>query len=163
LTEVLINILGTVLGGLTLTFILLLLNEHIFKKINVTGEWKTTVKVKKTSFKPFQGLSIEYKIHLIQKGNDLSGSGEKVKDTKINGEETIFHREKRVLIDIEGSLERNFLKKSLVYLNINEHGRNRKTRATYSLAVKNTDFLLGTFISTAGDSYGVIEMKRVNI
>lgn len=154
------NIIETLISGLLLTLILFLLNEYIFSKKNLTGEWKTTLKIKKTSFKPFENLTVEYKIHLIQKGNELSGSGEKIKDIKPDGKETVFLREDRTIIDVDGYFERKYFRRSKVFLNISEEGRNRETRATYFLTLKHSNNLEGTFISTAADASGVIKFNR---
>lgn len=126
----------------------------------MTGEWKTTIKTEKTSYKPFENLSVEYKIHLIQKGYELSGSGEKIKDIKPDGKETVFLRENRVVIDIDGYFERKYFQKSKVYLNITEEGRKRETRATYFLTVHGHNNLEGNFISTAADASGLIKMEK---
>src|SRR5260221_14751110 len=103
--DLLIDIFGTIIGGLLLTLSLFLLNEYAFRKKNLTGEWTTTVKIHKTSYKPFENLTVEYKIHLMQKGYELSGSGEKIKDIKLGGETTGFIREKKIVIDVNGYLE----------------------------------------------------------
>lgn len=158
--ELLINILGTIIGGLILTFSLFLINEFIFPKKNLTGEWQTITQTKKTTYNPYIDLKIEYQIHLIQKGYELSGSGEKVKDIMPNGEETVFKREKRVNIDIDGYFERRYFRKSKVYLNITEEGRIRESRSTYVLTLKTKNTLLGNFISTAADSSGIVNMTR---
>jgi len=159
--ELLNNIIGTIIGGLLFTLILFLLNEFIFPKNNLTGEWKTAIKIEKTSYIPFKDLTIEYKIHLIQKGYELNGSGEKIKDIKPDGKETVFLRENRINISIDGYFERKYIGKSIIYLNINEEGRNRKTRATYILTIKDKNYLVGTFISTAADASGKIIMRKV--
>jgi hypothetical protein len=156
----LINILGTIIGGLLFTLILFLLNEYVFPKNNLTGEWKTITKIEMTSYNPFKDLMVEYKIHLIQKGYKLSGSGEKIKDIKADGTKTVFLRENRVNIEVDGFFERKYFGKSKVYLNIDEKGRKRDTRATYSLTLKDHDTLEGTFISTAADARGTIIMKK---
>ncbi|MBI3520158.1 MAG: hypothetical protein HY062_12500 [Bacteroidetes bacterium] len=160
MNEILINIIGTILGGLILTLVLFLLNEYIFPKHNLTGEWKTIIKIKSTTYKPFNNLRIEYSIHLLQKNNEILGSGEKIKDIKVDGKETIFLRENRVLINIDGYFDRKFFSNSIIYMNINEEGRKRKTRATYFLALTNKNTLIGTFISTSGDSSGEIIMTK---
>lgn len=156
-----INVLGTILGGMLLTLILFLLNEYVFKKKNLSGEWNTVIKIEETSFNPFKDLQIEYKIHLLQKGYELSGSGEKIKDIKQDGSETVFEREKRVIILVDGYFERKYFAKSKIYLNINEEGRKRKTRATYTLTLKNDKNLEGTFITTAADASGKINMTKI--
>jgi hypothetical protein len=158
--EIIINIIGTIFGGLLLTLILFLLNEYVFPKINLTGEWKTIVTIEETTYNPFRNLKVEYVIHLIQKGYELSGSGEKIKDIKPDGSETVFIREKRVLVDIEGYSERKFFGKSKVYLNISEEGRKRETRATYILEFNHNNDLSGVFKSTAGDASGKISMIK---
>lgn len=158
--DLLVNVLGTIIGGLLFTLILFLLNEYVFPKNNLTGEWKTSTKVVKTSYNPFKDLTVEYKIHLIQKGYELSGSGEKVKDIKVDGTQTVFLRENRVNINVDGFFERKYFGKSKVYLNIEEEGRKRDTRATYTLTLKDHDILEGTFISTAADARGTVTMKR---
>jgi len=87
-----------------------------FPKNNLTGEWKTTIVIEKTSYNPFKDLrKIEYKLHLIQKGYELSGSGES-KRHKPDGTETVFIRvENRVNSDVDGYFERCYLGKSKVY------------------------------------------------
>ncbi|HRG17763.1 MAG TPA: hypothetical protein PLP39_01620 [Flavobacterium lutivivi] len=158
--EIIVNVIGTIIGGLLLTLILFLLNEYAFPKINLTGEWKTIISIKKTTYNPFKDLKVEYAIHLIQKGYELSGSGEKIKDIKPDGSETVFIREKRVLVDIEGYFERKYFGKSKVYLNISEEGRKRETRATYILEFNHNNNLSGVFKSTAGDASGIISMNK---
>jgi hypothetical protein len=155
------NILGTVVGGIILTVILFLANEYFFPKKNLTGVWETTVEITSTSHPPFQNLIMVYKIHLLQKGYELSGSGEKIKDVKADKTETVFEREKRVIIDIEGYYERKIFRKNKTYLNINEQGRIRETRATYFLTIHNNSSMDGNFMSTAADSTGKIRMQRV--
>jgi hypothetical protein len=158
--DLIISIVGTVIGGLLLTIILFFVNEYVFPKINLTGEWETTVMITKSSHNPFINLTMDYKIHLIQKGYELIGSGEKIKEILPNGEVTEFLREKRVLIDVEGFYERKYFKKSKIYFNICEEGRKRETRSTYFLVLKKHNCLVGTFISTAADASGIIKMKK---
>jgi len=160
MNELLLNIVGTIVGGLLLTFLLFILNEYCFPKKNLTGEWDAMIKIEKTSHTAFENLKIIYKIHLLQKGYELSGSGEKIKDILPDGNETEFLREKRVVIVVDGYYERKFFSKSAVYLNLNEEGRKRETRATYFLSIKNEKKLKGTFISTAADASGKIEMNK---
>lgn len=159
--DLLNNILGTIIGGLVLTLILFGLNEFVFAKKNLTGEWITIMKIDKTSYASYENLSIEYKIHLLQKGNELIGTGEKIKDINQDGSETIFELEKRVIIEVNGYYQNRYLKKSKVYMNISEEGRRRESRSTYSLTLLNKDKLSGIFISTAANSQGGIEMSRV--
>ncbi len=159
--ELLVNVIATVIGGLLLTLFLFLLNEYGFPKKNLTGEWETSMDIENTSHPDYLNLKIVYKIHLLQKGYKLSGSGEKIKDIRPGGEEYEFERKNRVIIDIDGYYERKFFKKSMIYLNVNEEGRVRETRATYFLILVNKKKLTGTFLSTAADSSGKINMEKI--
>ena len=161
LNDLLINVVGTILGGILLTVILFLLNEYVFKKKNLSGEWIAVIKIQETKYNPFKNLSVEYKIHLLQKGYEILGSGEKIKDIKPDGSQTIFKREKRVIIEIDGYFERKYFGSSIIYLNLNEEGRQRKTRATYTLTLQDKKNMIGTFASTAADAKGKVNMKKV--
>jgi len=160
MNEFFLNILATIVGGLLLTFCLFLLNEYCFNKKNLTGEWDVTVKVQKSSYSSFENLSIKFKFHLLQKGSEISGSGEKVQDINPDGSNTIFDREKRIIVHIDGYYERKYIRKSNIFLSITEDGEQRETRVTYFLRINNATNLKGTFISTAGDASGQIEMTK---
>jgi hypothetical protein len=159
--ECLITEISTsIISGLLFTLILFLIKEYILPKKNITGEWKAILTINESSYNPYKNLSIEFKIHLLQKGNEILGSGEKIKDFKTDGTETIFERSKRVKIEISGFYERSYLRRSKVYLNIIEEGRERESRSTYTMTVKNSKKLKGNFTSTAADSGGTIEMTK---
>lgn len=160
-SELLYNILATIIGGLVLTLILFLLNEQIFPKMNITGGWVTKIKILNTKYKPFENLSIEYIIHLLQKGNEIIGSGEKVKDINPDGTETVFELEKRVRIEIKGYYQKKYFSPSKIYLNICEEGRKRESRYTYVLTLKRKNKVSGTFISTAANAQGVVELFKI--
>jgi hypothetical protein len=154
------EIIVTVVGGLILALLLFLLNEYVFKKANLTGEWKTTICITETTYRPYENLKIEYKVHLLQKGAELLGSGEKIKDIHTDGSETKFAADKRVQLDIDGYFEKKYFRKCKIYLQVNEAGRIRETRATYTLTFDNKNKMTGTFISTAANQKGLVEMVR---
>lgn len=158
--ELLVSVLGTIIGGVLLTLILFLINEYGFTKPNLTGEWKAITVIDNSAYNPYLKLEIEFKIHLIQKGYDLSGSGEKIQEFKPDKTKIVFEREKRVIIEIDGYFERQYFGRSKVYLSINEVGRKRETRTTYVLTVMDVNTLTGLFTSTAADSSGKIEMNK---
>lgn len=156
--ELLIAITGTVIGGLLLTFCLFLLNERLFTKYNLTGEWVTKTTIQGTTYGLYKDLRIEYKIHLLQKGYELIGSGEKIRDIHKDGSITEFEFAKRVIVHVDGYYERKYFRKSKIYLIIHEEGKGRETRATYLLTIINSKKLTGTFKSTAANTEGIVEM-----
>jgi hypothetical protein len=159
--ELLINVLGTIIGGLILTFLLFILNEFIFKKTNLSGDWTATINILSTTYKPYENLKIEYQFHLLQKGYEISGSGEKIKDIRQDGTETVFEREKRVVVNVAGYYERKYLGKSKLFLNITEEGRKRESRASHILIIRRNRQLKGTFSWTAADAKGETIMHKL--
>ena len=103
----------------------------------------------------------EYKIHLLQKGKEIIGTGEKIKDILPNGNEEEYIANKRVKISLNGYYERNYLRKSKVYLNISEFGLKRESSASYFLTVKSNKRLEGNFTGTAADSSGIILLEKI--
>jgi hypothetical protein len=158
--ELLINIIGTVIGGIILAIVLFLFNERFKPMHNLSGEWQITTTTENTPHRTFQNMILDYKFHLLQKGHEIIGSGEKIKEKTSDGKSLEYPREDRIPLKISGYYERNFLKASKVYLNIVEDGQKRKSRTTYILTVKSKTILGGNFISTAADATGQIKMVR---
>lgn len=158
--EILINVIGTIIGGLLLTVILFLINEHILQIHNLTGEWDVKSLTEKTLRNPYKNMTLYYKFHLLQKGQEIIGSGEKIKEVLSDGKTQEYDREKRVLSEINGYYKRNFFGKSKVYLNIVENGELRQSRTTYILTLKNKKEISGIFISTVADSSGSTKLIK---
>lgn len=154
------EIIATIVSGIILTLILFLINEYLLPKKNITGDWDTRITIKNSAYNPYRDLKINYKIYLLQKGNEIIGSGEKISDILGNGEIKEFTGEDRTKLVLEGYYERNYLKKSKVFFKITEFGSKRESRAIYFLTVNDKNKLTGNFTTTAADSSGVILMKK---
>jgi hypothetical protein len=156
------NILGTLVGGSFLTFLLFLFDEKFFPKKNITGQWTVTIKINQTTHEPFKDLQIEYTFHFLQKNYEIEGLGEKIKDIRPNEKPYEFIRSKRVRQEISGYMERRFIGKTNVYLLVKEHGRIRISTTSYSLRFdkKNANRMYGSFEQTAGDARGTVELKK---
>lgn len=161
LENLLINTIGTILGGIFLSIIYFIFSEKLFPKKNLTGEWEAILKYTNTSYIPYKGIKVYYKIHILHRGNEIVGTGEKFKEESNNNVPYEFEFEKRVTLSLEGYFERKILTNSKIYINITEDGRKRETRSTFFLELKNEDHLLGKFISTAANTRGYAELKRV--
>jgi hypothetical protein len=161
-SELINNILGTILGGLLLTAILFFFNEYMFPKPNLVGEWNGAITIKKSSVASYINLEVTWKIQLLQKGVEVSGLGEKVKEINSQGDELKYDVTKRVHIEIDGYIERNYLKKSKVSFLIYEDGRVRPSSTTYILNIIDSSTLSGVFISTAANTSGEVVLKRNN-
>jgi hypothetical protein len=159
--NILDNIISTILGGLIITLFLFVFDELLFKKANITGEWKAIVKINSTSYNKFKDLKIEFRLHLLQKGFEILGSGEKIKDIHQNGCEEEFDRKDRIVLKISGYYERKYLSKSKLFLNIIEEGKERQSRSLWIFPIKNNKILIGEFSSTAADSKGIVCIQRL--
>lgn len=149
------DILSNVIGGLIFALILFWINEYFFKIKNVSGEWTAFTRIRKTSHSKFKDVEIEFRIHLLQSGDQISGRGEKIRDIDPDGTNShIYPNLKRIDFEISGYVERNYLKKSKLYLLIKENGSRRTTSASYTLILNGKDRLSGLVVSTAAESRG---------
>jgi len=153
--------LAAATGGVILTFILFALNEWVFRKKNITGEWSVVEIVKTSSIKDdFNGIVLKFKFHLLLKGYEIEGSGEKISETPLGKTEYFYEHDKRVTVTISGYLERKFLSKSKIFMHVIEDGRKRESRTSFILSFEDKNKMKGDFISTAADSNGSVTMKR---
>ncbi|PAY03172.1 hypothetical protein CKO50_01200 [Pseudoalteromonas sp. HM-SA03] len=45
---------------------------------DLTGQWKLTLTIDSTSYRPYQGLEVGYSLYLNQVGSQVTGTGEKI-------------------------------------------------------------------------------------
>jgi len=50
---------------------------------NVTGQWTISNTIQSTSYRPYQGLALGYRVFLTQKGTDITGNGEKWSENSV--------------------------------------------------------------------------------
>jgi hypothetical protein len=152
------NLIGSFFAGFLLTIILFALDEYIFN-INITGEWNVKEILVETSG-PYIGYHLFYTFHLLQKGYEIVGCGEKIRQTESDGKLITFERNKRVRLEVEGYLKRGYLSRTKIYLLIYEHGRRRDTSSIITLSMKEASSFKGNFSSTAADAKGMIEFTK---
>lgn len=147
-------------GGLILIIFLFFWGEFFRPKRNLTGEWEVKNTVVNTAYKPYEGLSVIWKLHMLQSENIISGSGEKIKDIHLDNSEYEYEPAKRDSVELQGYVEKNYFRKSRVFINVIQVGRLRKSRATYILRRVNDTTLVGEFVSTAADISGITIFSR---
>ncbi len=155
------NVSITVVAGLLLTFVLFLFNDVILPRKLLTGEWEIKVVIQESSSLELKNLKIFYKMHLVQNGYDLKGSGEKIKEINPNGDTLIYQRKDRVVFELEGYYDRRFIGRDNVFLVFREYGHLRESRSFYVLKIRGTDLLDGTFSSTAADATGIATLEKL--
>ncbi len=157
------GILSNFLGGLGVVVLLFFSKEVFRPKRNLTGEWEIENRVVRSSYKPYKGLRVIWKFHMLQNGDRLSGSGEKIKEIRVDNTELEYNPPERDSVELEGYLEKNYLRRSRIFINVIQVGKLRRSRATYILrwkSWKGDNGLVGTFITTAGDSSGSTIFSR---
>jgi serine/threonine protein kinase len=119
--------------------------RHNSPKIDLSGEWKIENTIQSTSFHPFQGLRLGYRVFLSQRGTDLTGTGEKWSE-----DDKWLPPKAHTPIQISASISGN-----KIFATFQETGAQRTTTGTFDWTYQpETNSLSGTFSSTAADSRG---------
>ncbi len=158
--DLIVNLMGSLLAGILLTLILFALKEYVFK-INLSGEWEVVEVIEETTYLPYKGFKLFYTFHILQKGTELIGTGEKIKQIESEEITTVFEVTKRTRVEFEGYIEKGYLTKTKIYFLLHDFGRIRESSTTYTLTVNNKSFLNGIFKSTAANAKGPVIMKKV--
>ena len=104
-----------------------------------------------TSYQPFAGMTVGYRVNLLQDGNRIHGRGFKTSENGI----TLLPSQ-RTLIEVEGRIDGNDL-----VLNFTDIGRERTSRGTIRYRLGSGDAMRGRFASDAADSSGSSSARRV--
>jgi len=120
--------------------------------INLTGEWKLINTVESTSYRPYQGMQLGYRIFLQQNGTKITGKGEKCWE---NGKEIPSTAHSPIFI--EGTLDGMMLTATFV-----EKGARRTTSGSFVWTVSPDGRMLqGSFTHTAANSQGTSNGERI--
>ena len=112
---------------------------------DISGRWKITNTVEETTYNPYQGLELEYKVFISQDGVNLDGRGEKLWE---NGQ--LIERQGRSPIQITGRVEGG-----RVSATFREQGLRRRTSGHFDWQLAaDGDTLKGTFTHTAASMSG---------
>ena len=69
------HILEEFIANLSLALGLIFVNEIIIPKKNISGEWNAELIYEETSYAKYKGITIQYKINLLQQDNIITGHG----------------------------------------------------------------------------------------
>ena len=119
---------------------------------DLTGGWTIEHEIVKTTYSPYRGLLLGYRIHLLQQGKQLTGVGEKRTE---NGQE--LPSEAFTPIRLSGTV-----KGRSVSGTFEEEGARRKTSGTFFWEVSDDgNSLVGSYSSTAASSSGPARGSRI--
>ena len=112
---------------------------------DLTGEWNIKNTVESTSYRPYQGLKLTYRVFLEQRGNEVSGRGEKWSEN-----DRLLPPLSHTPVIIAGRVSGR-----RVTLSFEEEGTRRKSTGTFDWAYQSeTNSLSGIFTTTAADAHG---------
>ena len=120
-------------------------------RTDVSGRWDLRQDVQSTSHDAFAGMSVGYRLNLLQDGNRVHGRGFK---TSENG--VLLLPSQRTPIEVEGRIEGDQL-----VLNFTEIGRARTSRGTIRYRLGTSGAMQGQFSSDAANSSGSSSAHRV--
>jgi hypothetical protein len=155
------GIIGTVIGGLILSFIYFVLHDYAYKLPEINGAWTFTTSVTDTSYNLYNGLQVTYLVLIWTEGNRIVGTAEKVSEVTADGRLHEYIGDKRVNAKVSGYISKNYLKNDKITIHLEESGRQRLSSSIHELTVVSTNKLNGVFLSTAANTKGsVVCTKR---
>lgn len=119
---------------------------------NLTGTWKVTNVVQKTSYRSFEHLEVGFQLAVNQTGRQFTAEGQKVSE---NGR--VLPVSRRTPIHVSGSIDGNRIEATFF-----EEGLGRKTNGRFVWKIHNRGAgLSGMFVSTAAKSSGKSAATKV--
>ncbi|MBK6354270.1 MAG: hypothetical protein IPO72_01895 [Saprospiraceae bacterium] len=146
-------------AALKIVFILLISIGSLFSTyrllssinlVDVNGIWILKINVQSSSYLPFKGMDIGYKIFLSQSDNIITGNGEKYME---NGNEIPFTQ--HVQIEFVGKVEGKKL-----FIQFKEYGKKRTSLGSIELNFISKNLFEGNFTSTAANSKGKTTLSK---
>jgi hypothetical protein len=107
--------------------------------------------VESTSYEPFAGMNLGYRLNLVQDGNRVHGRGQKISEDGV-----LLLPSQRTPIEVEGRIEGDQL-----VLHFTEIGARRVSRGTMRWRLGPGMTLRGRFSSDAADSSGPSIARRL--
>ncbi len=117
----------------------------------LTGEWAFTNQIESSRVPVFKGLTLGFRLRLVQDGTAVSGAGVKIAE---NGRR--LTRRQQTPITLQGELEGNRLE-----LTFSERGRRRTSKGALVMHLLDDRSMSGRFSSDAAGSRGTSHALRI--
>lgn len=154
------EIIKAVMSGVILAFMFFIWNDFFYRTDNLAGAWQFSATIDSTTYRPFEGMRLYWRVILVQEGDVLTGTGEKISEFTAAGGEFEYEPKDRTRIDIVGTIRYKFFSPNEVQLHYKEHGAVRESSTFLELQIISENQLLGSFHSTAANSRGKAEWTR---
>ena len=159
LRDISVEVVGAIIGAFLISILFFTFSDFIFKAPNLNGKWYAITSTDITHHKPFQGMILIFEVIIHQKGENISGTAERIAEI-VKGNRYDYDYEKRVRVEVDGSIDRNFLSKDKVNIHWLEHGNKRDSSAFFNILRFNDHYMFGEFNSTVANSQGKVEWVR---
>lgn len=153
---------GSLIAALIAAMILFVIRESINKADNYSGTFYIKKTVEETAYNPYRGMDHFYTLIIYSDGHVISGTSEKTGEISAAGAKEYIGSDRTRGV-INGVVERNYIRSSVMNIHITEQGSREYTTymsikvARYRLTQRP---LIGRFYSTAGNVKGVVLCGR---
>jgi hypothetical protein len=121
--------------------------------VNLTGEWTITNTIVETSYAPYRGLRLGFRLVVQHHGPAFNGTGEKY----LENSRPIPVAARRPM-RIQGRVAEG----SVIEVTFQEEGHSRKSEGRFRLTMQDRQHLTGTFVSTAANARGTSQWIRAS-
>jgi hypothetical protein len=158
--DILKNIFASIISAILITIIFTSWSDSEFKEYNLTGKWNLKTVTNNANLDAYKNMELFYYVHIIQSNNEIMMTAEKVKENSVRGGTIEYSGKNRTLLQCKGVKTYNYFSKNKLVLNCEETGKERKSTMILDLDIKLNNKISGTFLSSASDSDGTIEIVR---
>lgn len=156
---------GSLVAALFAALIFFIVREISNRGSYYSGTFYVLSETVVSRVKRYEDLNMFFTFIICSDGYVISGTCEKTAEIVSDGEQIPYHGGRRKRGIVTGHVERNYIFNSVMHLHIIEEGRDRNFSTYMAVTMKRLPWLRknfrGDFYSTAGDSQGVLEFRRM--
>lgn len=142
-----------------MAFLFFLAREKCFPLPTVTGRWHVEMRFRKSSYKPYDNMKLQYVAVLWREGNRVRGTAEKVHEDSSTGKRDFVGKDRTRSV-IDGHLDKRIFSRDRVSLHIVEDGHGRESTHFHDLTVQRDEQMKGSFSSMAANAEGEVIWQR---
>lgn len=154
---------GALVATLLAALILFSIKEFFNKASNYSGVFFTKSTVVSSAYNPYKQMQTFHTLILFSNGYEVSGTSEKTGD--IDGNRSYeFEGSAKIRGVVSGSIERNYIRSSVLNIHIVEKGEKRESTTYMSIKISRYNFrnaaFSGDFYTTAANTKGSVLCGR---
>lgn len=157
--QLLLSIIGTVLGGIFLSIIYFVLYEFFYRIPDLSGTWSFTENTLKSSYNPYKNMKVTYLAIIWNEGTNIYGSGERIKELTMQGLHE-YENDQKVNVEIQGHIKKRYFWNDEITIHYFEDGAKRKSSTIHRMQMKSNKLIEGKFFKTAANATGAIIWDR---